>query len=232
MNQKSTLIKLFFVIVLSTFSLVAAAQTPAPFTGPTDANTAPPTTASAVAQVLCNASAITLKGDADPTGTMKYNWYKTNSSGVKTLVKTGVNKDNAYTETSTDAGYYTYQLVMVNGNGCETPSDPFNLYVLPPLNATVDGQSSVCANNQTTTDLTISGLDSRFTYTYQWYRETTLLTGETTNKHTVTELTAGATPVKYSVLISYVLKPTCNQQPAKNITVTALPTKPTITFGN
>jgi hypothetical protein len=232
MKKRSTLIKSVITVILSVFSIVAFAQAPAPFAGPSDAVTAPPATAAAVAQVLCNASSITLKGDPDPTGTMKYQWYKVNANGVKVLVKEGVNKDNAYTETSTDAGYYTYQLVMVNANNCATPSDPFNIYVLPPLNAAVDGNNSVCGNNQTTAELTISGLDSRFTYTYQWYRETTLLTGETTNKHTVSELTAGATPVKYSVLISYVLKPACNQQPAKNITVTAVPTKPTITFGN
>ncbi|WP_345949759.1 hypothetical protein ABDD95_23205 [Mucilaginibacter sp. PAMB04274] len=231
MKNKSTLIKTVIIVLFSALSFSAAAQTP--FSGPSDATTAPPTTATAVAQVLCSGSQILLKGPADATGTIKYQWYKTDNAGVKKLVKEGINKDNAYSETSTGDGYYTYQLVMVNSNNCiSDPSDPFNLYVLPALNPVVDGNGSVCEKGQTNSALSITGLDSRFTYTYQWTREgADIATNATSATYTVTEQTAGT--YKYAVKVAYTLNTSCTKTAAdKPITVIPVPTKPTIQIGN
>lgn len=234
MKQKFTFIKSLIIILLSGFSFVAAAQTTVSQPGPSNTTSPVPTAATVstvAAQVLCNGSVITLKGDADPTGTMKYQWWKVAPDNTKKLVKVGTNKDNLYSETSTDAGYYTYQLVMVNSNDCSTPSDPFSVYVLPPLNASVDGNGNVCASEQTTSVLAITGLDSRFEYTYQWLRNGVNATGTSTSStYTVKETTAGT--ATYSVKVAYKLNTTCGQTTApKTITIVPLPAKPSISFG-
>jgi hypothetical protein len=231
MKNNYTPIKTIIIILLSAFSFSAAAQTP--FAGPSDAATAPPTTATSVAQVLCSGSQILLKGPADATGSIKYQWYKTDNAGVKKLVKEGVNKDNVYSETPTSSGYYNYQLVMVNSNNCiSDPSDPFNVYVLPALNPVVDGNGSVCEKGQTNSTLSITGLDNRFTYTYQWTREgTNIATNGTSATYTVTEQTAGT--YKYAVKVAYTLNTSCTKTAAdKPVTVVPVPAKPTIQIGN
>ncbi|QJD96635.1 hypothetical protein HH214_12460 [Mucilaginibacter robiniae] len=236
MKQRFTLIKVAVVFWLTIFSLSAFAQSStssaSPFAGPSDATTAPPATATdaGLGQVLCAGSTITLKGDADPS-VSKYQWYKVNSSGTKTLVYEGTT--NSYTETAAGAGYYIYYLVKVNSNTCTSDvSDPFKLYVLPALNPTVDGGNSVCEKNQSTTDLKVAGLDSRFSYTYQWTRNgSNITTDGTSATYTVKEATAGT--VKYAVNVAYTLKSSCTAtSPDKSVTVVPVPTKPTITFGN
>jgi hypothetical protein len=231
MKKHITLLKFAIVILLSTVSLVASAQTAAPFSGPSDATTVAPTTAAAVGQILCYGSQITLKGPVDATGTIKYEWYKENSAGVKTLVK-GPATDNTYTETSTTAGYYTYYLVQVNANDCTSEmSDPFKIYVLPELAPAIAGGSNVCEKAQTTTNLTITGLDTHFTYTYQWTREGTNITGATQDHYEVSEQTAGT--VKYAVKVAYTLNTSCTAtSPDKSIVVVGLPTKPVIQYNN
>ena len=232
MKKHITLLKFAIVILLSSVSLIASAQTATPFTGPTDATTAPPATAGAVGQILCYGSQITLKGPVDATGTIKYEWYKENTSGVKTLVK-GPATDNTYTETSTTAGYYTYYLVQVNANDCTSDmSDPFKIYVLPELTPAIAGGSNVCEKAQTTTNLTITGLDTRFTYTYQWTREgVNITTGGTLDHYAVTEQTVGT--VKYAVKVAYTLNTSCTATSAdKSIVVVGVPTKPVIQFNN
>jgi len=233
MNNKFTLIKVAVIILFSALTLGAAAQTTTPFSGPSDTTTARPTTAASVGQVLCAGSDVVLKGPADVTGTIKYQWYKIDMTGTKKLVKEGTNKDNAYTETSTVAGYYTYQLVMVNSSNCTSdPSDLFKIYVLPALNPVIAGDPTVCEKAQTNTVLTITGLDSRYTYTYQWTRDgVNVAANGTSNTYTVTEQTAGA--YKYAVKVAYTLNPACTKTSAdKTITAVPVPVKPVIQFGN
>lgn len=225
-----TLLRAAFIALFSIISFAAAAQTPAPFPGPSDNTSAPPTSSTGV---LCYGSQIKLTGPTDGTGTMKYDWYKINSGGTAVLVKEGTNNDNAYTETSTDAGFYTYKLIMVNGNGCTSdPSDNMPIYILPQLNAAISAtNANICANNQTNSVLSITGLDSRFTYTYQWTRNgTDITTNGTNNTYTVQEPTAGS--VSYGVKISYTLNSACSQTPTTTINVIALPAKPVITIGS
>ncbi|TSD67753.1 hypothetical protein FFF34_010305 [Inquilinus sp. KBS0705] len=232
MKRHITLLKTSVVILLTAFTFVAKAQTAAPFNGPSDATTAPPTTAASVGQVLCSGSQITLKGPVDATGTIKYEWYKVNSAGVKTLVK-GPATDNTYTETSAAAGYYTYYLVQINANDCTSDmSDPFQIYVLPALAPVIAGAGNVCEKGQTTTNLTITGLDTRFTYTYQWTREgVDIATGGTLDHYPVTEQTVGT--YKYAVKVAYTLNAACTQTSAdKSIVVVGVPTKPVIQFNN
>ncbi|WP_158825876.1 hypothetical protein [Mucilaginibacter lacusdianchii] len=228
MKLKFTLIKLAFFFLFAAFSVAAFAQAQS-LPGPSDATTAPPTSAGSVAKVLCATNTISLKSGQTVNPNYTYQWFKTNTSGTRILVKETVGNDT-YTETPSGDGYYTYQLVVLNGNGCPSPaSNDIKLYVLPPLNPTIAGAGVVCEQNKTSTDLTITGLDSRFTYTYQWTRNNTAITaanGGTANHYVVKESASGT--VTYGVTVNYVLNNSCSGSATKTITVDTLPAQPTI----
>ena len=231
MKRKFTLIVAVMCALLTATTIKSYAQTPAPFTGPSDNTTAAPATAGTVMQVLCAGGAISLRGPADPTG--QYQWYKVNPQGASVLVKNGTSGDNAYTETAAGAGYYTYKLVQTNANGCtSTTSDPFQIYVLPAINATVVSSSpSVCEKSQTIANLTITGLNASYSYTYQWTRNGVDISGATTNTYVASEANTSATPISYGVKISYTLNPSCTQAATPvSINVNPVPTKPVITL--
>ncbi|MBS7562789.1 hypothetical protein KHS38_00095 [Mucilaginibacter sp. Bleaf8] len=238
MKQKFTLIKLAIVAFLSAFSLLAAAQsqTPtaaSPFYTPSDATSAPPNAATDVGKVLCFGGTVTLKGNDAVVANNTYQWFKVNTSGQKVLVKEAIG-DNTYQENTQGAGYYTYHLVVSNADGCSSPeSSPLKVYVLPQLNATIAAtKDRVCSGAQTTSDLSIQGLDSRFEYTYQWTRDGQNITNNgTSSTYTVAEQNQGT--VNYAVKIAYKLNPDCTQTTApKAITVVLVPGAPTINFGN
>ena len=227
--MKHTFTTLKATITLLLIAVFTTAFAQAPFNGPSDAITAPPATAAAVQQVLCNGSQIQIKTTA--TAGYTYQWYKKNSSGTMVLVQQGAS--STYTETSTSAGYYTYQLVVLNSNGCtSTSSDPFNIFVLPPLTAgiTATNGATVCASGQTNSILTATpASDANYTYTYQWTRNGTAIAGATASTYTVTETTAGS--ITYGVTVAYALNGNCSSTATQSITVIAVPTKPVIVTG-
>jgi hypothetical protein len=223
-------IKATLTIFLFAATMAVFAQSVTP--GPSDATTAPPASASAVAQVLCYGSTISLKGPADPGSTYKkYQWYKIDNAGNKQLAKDGT--DNTYTEVSTGAGYYAYQLVITNTNDCSSDiSDPFKVYVLPQLTPAITptgNVTSVCEKGASTTILTASVANTNFTYTYQWTRNGTDIAGANTNTYTVTEQTAGS--VTFGVKVAYTLNNSCTQTATQVITVVPVPVKPVIVAG-
>jgi hypothetical protein len=224
MKRKFTPVKVLFSVLFSLIAMAACAQTATPFSGPSN-TTPPPTSASAVQAVICNGNQIVIKSS---TTASSYMFYKKTTSGTMLLVQNGTS--NTYTETSTGSGYYTYTLVTVNSNGCESPmSDPYNVFVLPPLTPTITASSTnVCASAQTTSVLTASPVsNSSYTYSYQWTRNGVNIAGATSNTYTVSETTAGT--VTYDVKVSYNLNPTCAVfAPAQPITVVPLPAKPVI----
>jgi len=225
MKRKFTPIKLLFSILFSLITIVASAQTATPFQGPSDGTTAPPSSAAAVQKVICNGAQVVLTSSDVAT---TYQWYKKTSTGTMQLVQSS--SSNTYTETSTTAGYYTYTLVTINSNGCASPmSDPYDVFVLPPLTPTITASSNnVCANGQTTSVLTASPAnDPNYSYSYQWTRNGVNIPGATSSTYTVSELTAGT--AQYDVLVSYNLNTSCSAlAPAQTITIIALPVKPTI----
>lgn len=224
-HQKVVLI-IQLIVLLFGISLKVSAQVATPFSGPST-TTAPPTQASNVQQVVCNGNQIVIKTAAVASA---YQWYKQNPSGTMQLVQSGASI--TYTETSTGAGHYIYTLVTINANGCSSnPSDPFDIFVLPPLTPTITtSNSNICANNQTTTVLTASPVnDANYSYTYQWARNGVAIAGATSSTYTVSETTAGTD--QYTVTVSYVLNPTCTAtSPAQTITVVPIPAKPVITL--
>jgi len=227
MKNKFTILKASLTLLLAVIISSAFAQTP--FAGPSDAVTAPPATAAAVSQVICNGSQIQLKTTA--TAGYTYQWYKKNpAGGAMQLVQDG--SSNTYTETPAGVGYYTYQLVVINSNGCTSiSSDPFSIFVLPPITAAITASSAtVCASGQTSSTLSATPVNgSGYTYTYQWTRNGSDIAGATSSTYTVNESTAAT--VTYGVTVAYSLNSNCFSTTTTTITVIAVPTKPVIITG-
>jgi len=226
MKNKLTKLKATLTLLLIVAASAAFAQTP--FAGPSDNTTAPPATAAAVQQVICSSGQIQLKTTA--TAGYTYQWYKKKTDGTMQLVQQG--SSNTYTETPTTAGYYTYQLVVLNSNGCTSvSSDAFSIFVLPALTASIGASNvDVCSGGQTSSVLTATpASDASYTYTYQWTRNGVPIAGATANTYTVTETTPAT--VTFGVTIAYVLNSSCSSAATQAITVIAVPSKPTIVTG-
>jgi hypothetical protein len=198
--------------------------------GPSDATTAPPTSASSVGSVLCYGQNISISGpvDASNAAFAVYNWYKLDASGNKHL--STITTQN-YTETTTAAGYYNYELVTQNASGCTSPiSNEFQVYVLPQLTATITSQNNSICTSSGSTVLTanISAPTTGYTFSYQWTRNGVNIASATTNTYTILNETTPGT-VTYGVNISYALSSACTSTVTQSITITAIPTTPLIT---
>jgi hypothetical protein len=241
MKRIFTNLTLAIAFLLCTVSMVASAQTPAPFPGPSDATTAPPTSypATGVNRVQCITDQIKLNPTnptSVPTGTT-YQWYKIQkdpSTGVETSVL--VSTDPAFSETPTSAGYYKYKLVFGNASGCSSDASPvYTYYILPAINPQVVASTlNICSNNQTSSDLTLSpALTTGFTYTYQWTKNGQPISGATLDHYIVSETTQGT--YQYAVKVAYSAFSAIGcASPSNIINITVAPpiATPTITFGN
>lgn len=233
MKKPQHLLIALFTLALVSFTSMLYAQAP----GPSDATTAPPATAAAVSKVYCAGSTITLTGPQDATATpvadyAKYHWYKLDAGGVKTEVTAMTGK--TYTEAATTAGYYNYQLVTENANGCLSPiSNVLQVYVLPPLSVTITTTSAtVCATSTATPTLTANATPATpYALNYQWTVGSTPvdIAGATSSTYTV-PVDNTAETLTYGVKVTYALNTACGPATAsQTITVNPLPTQPTIT---
>ena len=230
MNTKFTFFKISLTLIFAIVALVASAQS---FSGPSDATTAPPSSAGTVSEVLCAGSTISLKTTSTPGYT--YQWYKKNTGGTYVMVQSG--SSSTYTETASGDGYYTYELVQINGTNCSSVvSDPFNVYVLPTLSASITAtKSAICETDATSPVLTATPTASNnktnsYTYTYQWTKDGTNISGATTNTYTVIDRTPGSNSV-YGVNIQFSLNSSCSASTSTTITINPIPSKPTIVVG-
>jgi hypothetical protein len=198
-------------------------------TGPSDGTLAPPTNATDVGKVLCAGTGISITGPQDVGGIdfAVYHWYKLDASGNQQLTSVTT---RTYTETPTTAGYYNYVLVTENANGCTSPvSDPFKIFVLPPLTATITTPTSIICTVVGTSTLTANPTPATgYVYTYQWTRNGVNIPLATGNTYAVANESTPAT-VTFGVIVSYVLNPTCTVTATKDIVVSPAPTKPSIT---
>ncbi len=222
MKNISTL-RFIFTLLFIAVARIASAQT-----GPSDGTSAPPPTGTAD-KIICSSGTISIfgpqNGGVDYPG---YQWYKLDASGTPHLT---TSTTRTYTETPTGPGYYKYQLVTVNANGCTSPaSDTYTIYVLPPLTVSIttsNPSNTICANNQNSIILTANPSNpTGYTYTYQWTRNGVNIPGATNSTYTLSEATAGS--VTMGVIVSYSLNSTCPGTATQSITIDAIPTKPTI----
>jgi hypothetical protein len=224
MKKTHLICRLAAVICMLTFSIANAQSS-----GPSDITTPPPSAASDVNKVLCNGQNISIMGPQDPSGAdyKFYHWYKVDANGNKVLTSVTT---KAYTETTTAAGYYNYQLITENTTGCTSDaSDEFKVYVLPVLTPSITASStSLCSSNGSI--LLTAAVTSGTTYPiiYQWTRNGVNITGAQSNTYNVTGETASTT-VTFGVIVSFTLSPTCTANTTTSITIVPLPTKPVIT---
>ena len=216
----------FFIALMLMVSTAASAQVAS---GPSDATTAPPATAAAVAKVLCAGTDISMSAPQDGTVDFaKYHWYKIDVNGVKQEVTAITGR--TYTETPTTAGYYNYVVVTENANGCTSPvSDVFKVFVLPPLSVTITTPTtSMCAVTTNESLLTaVVTPATGYAINYQWNKAGVAINGATSSTYNVTGQTTAAT-LTYGVTVTYALNTTCPATDTQDIIITPLPTKPTI----
>ncbi|WP_461450179.1 hypothetical protein [Mucilaginibacter sp.] len=207
------------------FSGVATAQS----SGPSDITTPPPTTNTSVNQILCNGQNISITGPQDVNGAdyTFYHWYKVDGNGNKILTST---TSKVYTENTTAAGYYNYQLITENSTGCTSDaSDEYQVYVLPALLISINSSStSVCSSTGSLLLTAEVPASTGYSVTYQWTRNGTNIPGAQSNTYNVNGETANAT-VTYGVIVSYALHPSCTANATIPITIIPIPTKPVIT---
>ncbi len=200
--------------------------------GPSDATSAAPTNPGDAGKIECYGSPISLSGPQDAGGVdyTKYHWYKIDASGTAQLVTAMTGR--TYTEASGAKGYYNYQVVTENANGCTSPiSDVFKIYVLPQLTVAITTPaSSICAVASSATLLTANPtFAAAYPLSYQWTRNGVVIPGATSATYNVTGETSAAT-VTFGVTVSFsVLGTSCSTTSTQDIIVTPLPTKPLIT---
>lgn len=218
------------IILLAMVLTTSLAKAQAP-TGPSNTTDPIPTNASDVAKVLCYGQGISISGPQESAGVdyAKYNWYKEDAAGVKQLITGSTGR--TYTETTGAAGHYKYYVVTENANGCISPvSDVLDIYVLPQLIVDITTpNTSLCATTGTTLlTASVTAPASGYTYSYQWTRNGTPITGATSPTYSVAGETTAAT-VTFGVTVAYTLNATCTSSATEAITITPLPTKPLIT---
>ncbi len=230
-NLKFVLVKAVFGLMLICAVNAAIAQTATTVNGPSDATSNPPVNASSVNQVLAPGNNISLKiGNASTSSDVIYQWYKLDNTGTKRLVQSS--SSSTLTESPSSAGYYTYQLVISNSNQCTSEiSDPFKVYVLPPLTPTIAASSStVCSNGTNTSVLTANSGNAKYSYVYQWILNGGDIPGATSATYTTPgNLSSGNQ--NYSIRMAYSLSTSTTGTASQVITVTPLPTKPAISVG-
>ncbi len=228
MKKHQSLLNLILIVLFIAIANRSAAQVTS---GPSDATTAPPTAVTDVGKILCAGQNISIAGPQDVGGVdfTKYHWYKIDPSGNKQEVTAMTGR--TYTETTGAPGYYNYQVVTENSNGCTSPiSDVFKVFVLPPLTVAITTPtSSMCAIASSETLLTANVTPSSgYVINYQWTRNGVVIPGATSSTYDVTGETSPAT-VTFGVNVSYALSPTCPATGTKDIILTPIPTKPLIT---
>jgi hypothetical protein len=237
MKKTFILLQASIIVLMLTFiSLKASAQA---FNTPSDAITAPPTSAAAVGKIVCSGGTISLSAILDPTST--YVWRKQPAGGASATVVVkpagAQGTGNTYTESPSAAGYYTYTVEQINNNNCSTISDPITVFVLPLITPAIAGATPFCEAGQGSATLSVTGLvtNSNYVYNYQWSRNTVDISAAANGTGPtllVNEATAGTYTygVRVTFALSTGLTAPCSYTASKAMIVNPLPTKPVITI--
>ena len=216
---------LFLILLITLFSAVNAQVTV--MTGPSNATLAAPASASSVDMIIADGANISLKiGSTNTSSDIHYQWYKQDRNGTKVLVQDSNN--GTFLEAASGAGYYIYQLLISNSNQCTSEiSDPFKVYVLPALSATIAASaSSVCANGTSTATLTTNVANTNYSYLYQWSFNGTDINGATNATYTTPANASGSNI--YAVKVAYMLKNSISATANQTISTVPVPAKPAI----
>lgn len=224
-------IKTVLVLILLCLARTAFAQTTTTLNGPSDAVSNPPVSASAADQILPSGNTISLKIAAASTSSdVIYQWYKLDNTGTKRLVQSS--SSATLSESPSGTGYYIYQLVVSNSNQCSSEiSDPFKVYVLPPLSPTIAASSgTVCSNGTTTALLTANPGNDKFSYQYQWILNGNSIPGATASTYTTVANVPGGDNT-YTVKVAYALSSSTTATANQIIKAVPVPNKPTVSIG-
>jgi len=153
-----------------------------------------------------------------------HHWYKVVNGTAQLQAST----DKVYTEIPTAPGYYNYQVVAENKAGCISPvSDVVKIYILPALTPTVTTPNALICSAPATSFVLTASVPDGFTYTYQWTKNGTPISGATASTYTANGGTAPGT-ITYGINVAYSLNPSCTVSATKIITVAPELTKPII----
>lgn len=192
--------------------------------------------------IVCFGTDIKLKvGTADAN--LTYEWTKT--EGANTQIVKSVKGDNTYSENTTEAGYYSYSLRVLNGNDCASETDNFRIYVMPDFTIKSSPDATICADQTGTTDPTLQTTvlsvnvpyANTLKYEYSWYKNgsNTAIAGATGPTLTVDKETT-ATTVTYTARVKYSVdygivgasNGGCYKETNIKVTVSEVPGKPNI----
>lgn len=130
---------------------------------------------------------------------------------------------------------YLY-ISTISDETCESEPTIVPIYKFAPIAASISGVSDYCEESIPVFTATATSTDSYTTYAYQWYTTDgttdSPIAGATDKIYTPERLLAGNT-TSYKVRIGYEVntaKYCSNLSAAKEVSVTAKPTKPTITI--
>ncbi|MBB5437997.1 hypothetical protein HDC92_001671, partial [Pedobacter sp. AK017] len=164
-----------------------------------------PTVTASAGTTFCLGGSVTLTSSAAAS----YQWYR------GTTLLTG---ETNQTYTASESGNYT--VIVTDGNSCSSPASAAVPVTVNPLplqpTVTASGGTTFCVGGSVV--LTSSAATS-----YQWYRGTTLLTGETNQTYTASE--SG----NYTVVVTDGNSCSSPASTAVPVTVNPLPLQPTVT---
>jgi len=94
--------------------------------------------------------------------------------------------------------HYVYAHLVYPGNNCEYLTNQVAIQVREIIDVTIDGPSVVCPSQIATLYAIVDPIDPEYTYTYQWYLNGAIMTGETDASLLITE---NPSPVPYIYMV-------------------------------
>ncbi|RZK67045.1 MAG: hypothetical protein EOO92_24635 [Pedobacter sp.] len=180
--------------------------------------------------LFCSGGAMTLALPTTPNTTWKlmYSDQQTTTPSTPVAMING-----AISAADTKTGFYYLSSKSNDPNSCESDMQEIPVYVLKPLVVDFTNVDFCVASPQQQTGSVTSNDQLATTLAYQWYTLTgtteNIISGATQADYTPTNPTVGTT--KYRLKVGYLIGANkyCPAFVDKDVTVTAKPTKPTIT---
>ena len=177
-------------------------------------NDKPVINAQTVNTTICAGQTMVMSVTASGSGTLTYQWYK-NSSVISGAT------NSSYTITSAGSGDSTsYYCAVTNSCGTTNSNVLFLTVNQPPKITAQTGVNSVCSGSSAGYTVTATG---SATLTYQWYKNTTAISGQTTSSYNTGATTSASAGNYYCIVTNG-----CNKATSTAYTLT-INEKPGIT---